>query len=103
VLQNHTGHHRFYELQQVAYRCKNQQLQTEKGYCFEITADRFLRNMVRSLVGTLLESGVGRLDSKGFQDIVNAKDRSRAGQSAPAQGLFLVDIGYEGYSFEICR
>ena len=59
--------------------------------------ERFLRNMVRSLVGTLLEVGKGKLDLAGFQEIVNAKDRQRAGQSAPPQGLFLVDIGYEGY------
>lgn len=66
----------------------------EKGYLFEITADRFLRNMVRSLVGTLIDVGQGKLDRKGFQAIIDAKDRTRAGQSAPACGLFLVDIGY---------
>jgi len=66
----------------------------QKGYRFEIKADRFLRNMVRSLVGTLLEAGMGKLDVKGFREIVEARDRSRAGQSAPAMGLFLVDIGY---------
>jgi len=66
----------------------------EKGYRFEISADRFLRNMVRSLVGTLLEVGKGKLDLNGFREIVEARDRARAGQSAPAQGLFLADIGY---------
>lgn len=66
----------------------------EKGYRFEIRADRFLRNMVRSLVGTLLEVGKGKLDVDEFREIAEAKDRSRAGQSAPAHGLFLVDIGY---------
>jgi len=69
----------------------------EKGYLFEIQADRFLRNMVRSLVGTLLDVGQGKLDKEGFQKIVEAKDRGQAGQSAPARGLFLVDIGYEEY------
>jgi tRNA pseudouridine38-40 synthase len=65
------------------------------GYLFEIKADRFLRNMVRSLVGTLLDVGQGKLDQEGFRKIVEAKDRSQAGQSAPAKGLFLVHIAYE--------
>jgi len=69
------------------------------GYLFEITADRFLRNMVRSLVGTLMEVGQGKLDSKGFQTIIDAKDRGKAGQSAPARGLFLVDIAYDDFSY----
>jgi tRNA pseudouridine38-40 synthase len=67
----------------------------QKGYRFEIKADRFLRNMVRSVVGTLLEVGMGKLDVEGFREIVEARDRSCAGQSAPAMGLFLVDIGYD--------
>jgi tRNA pseudouridine38-40 synthase len=67
----------------------------EKGYRFEIKADRFLRNMVRSLVGTLLDVGKGKITGEEFRAIVEAKDRGRAGQSAPAQGLFLVDIGYD--------
>jgi tRNA pseudouridine38-40 synthase len=68
----------------------------EKGYLFEIKADRFLRNMVRSLVGTLLNVGQGKMTRDGFKRIIEAKDRSQAGQSAPARGLFLVDIGYKG-------
>ncbi len=68
----------------------------EKGYLFEIKADRFLRNMVRSLVGTLLEVGKGNIDRAEFTRIIEARDRGRAGQSAPARGLFLVDIGYDG-------
>jgi tRNA pseudouridine38-40 synthase len=67
----------------------------DQGYLFEIKADRFLRNMVRSLTGTLLEVGKGKLTVQGFKDIVAAKDRNKAGQSAPARGLFLVDIGYD--------
>ena len=66
----------------------------DQGYLFEITADRFLRNMVRSLTGTLLDVGLGKLDIEGFKKIVEAKDRSKAGSSAPAKGLFLMDIGY---------
>jgi len=66
----------------------------DQGYLFEIRADRFLRNMVRSLTGTLLDVGRGKLDLDGFKKIVEAKDRAKAGSSAPAKGLFLVDIGY---------
>jgi len=66
----------------------------EQGHRFEITADRFLRNMVRSLTGTLLEVGLGKLDLEGFRQIVEARDRGKAGTSVPARGLFLVDIGY---------
>jgi len=69
----------------------------ENGYVFEITADRFLRNMVRSITGTLLDVGRGKLDIEGFKEIVDAKDRRKAGSSAPAKGLFLVDIGYPDY------
>jgi len=67
----------------------------EQGYLFEITADRFLRNMVRSITGTLLDVGRGKLDPDGFRKIVEAKDRGKAGSSAPAKGLFLVEIGYK--------
>lgn len=61
---------------------------------FEITADRFLRNMVRAVVGTLVEVGRGKLTLPDFRRIVEAKDRCRAGSSAPANGLFLYDIVY---------
>jgi len=66
----------------------------DQGYMFEITADRFLRNMVRSLTGTLLDVGRGKLDLEEFKNIVKARDRGKASSSAPAKGLFLVDIGY---------
>ncbi len=69
--------------------------EVDEGYLFEIKADRFLRNMVRSLVGTMLDVGQGKLDLEGFQSIVDARDRGKAGQSVAAAGLFLVDIGYE--------
>lgn len=66
----------------------------EGGFRFEITADRFLRNMVRSITGTLLDVGLGKISPDAFRKIVEAKDRSMAGSSAPARALFLVDIGY---------
>jgi tRNA pseudouridine38-40 synthase len=61
---------------------------------FTITADRFLRNMVRAIVGTLVEVGKGKTDVFEFENIINARDRSRAGKSAPAKGLFLAGIEY---------
>jgi tRNA pseudouridine38-40 synthase len=59
-----------------------------------IKADRFLRNMVRAIVGTMVETGSGRISLKEFEDILLAKNRSSAGKSAPAKGLFLIDIEY---------
>lgn len=61
---------------------------------FEISADRFLRNMVRSIVGTMIDIGRGKTSLQGLKDIIEAKNRSRAGTSVPAKGLFLVDIKY---------
>lgn len=71
----------------------------EEGHqlVFTISADRFLRNMVRAIVGTLLEVGRGRLTPEGFADVIRKKDRGAAGTSAPAQGLFLVAVDYEGF------
>jgi tRNA pseudouridine38-40 synthase len=61
---------------------------------FTIKADRFLRNMVRAIVGTMTEIGFGKMNLKEFEEIILAKDRCRAGKSAPAQGLFLAGIEY---------
>lgn len=67
---------------------------------FTIKADRFLRNMVRAIVGTLLEVGKGKMSVVDFNKIIEKKDRGAAGVSAPAQGLFLVDIEYPEESFQ---
>jgi tRNA pseudouridine38-40 synthase len=64
-------------------------------WVFTITADRFLRNMVRAIVGTLLCVGRGRMTIAEFDEIILAKDRCRAGTSAPAEGLYLVDVKYD--------
>jgi tRNA pseudouridine38-40 synthase len=64
---------------------------------FEITADRFLRNMVRAVVGTLLEVGRGRMTIDEFKQVVACKNRCAAGDSAPGKALQLVDVGYEGW------
>lgn len=61
---------------------------------FTITADRFLRNMVRAIVGTLLNVGEGKLSLEEFESILLSKDRSKAGFSVPAAGLFLTDVRY---------
>ena len=66
----------------------------EHQWHFEITADRFLRNMVRAVVGTLLEVGNGNLNPKDLVKIIESKDRGEAKLSVPAKGLFLVDIRY---------
>lgn len=67
---------------------------------FIIKADRFLRNMVRAVVGTLLEVGKGKLSIDEFREVIEMKDRGVAGASAPAQGLFLVDIEYPKEVFQ---
>ena len=61
---------------------------------FTITANRFLRNMVRAIVGTLVEVGRGRISIEDVRHIIEAKDRCSAGESVPGKGLFLVNIKY---------
>jgi tRNA pseudouridine38-40 synthase len=63
-------------------------------WVFTIRADRFLRNMVRAIVGTLLEVGRGKLSIEGFRDVIESKDRGKAGTSVPGHALFLADIEY---------
>jgi tRNA pseudouridine38-40 synthase len=66
---------------------------------FTIRADRFLRNMVRAIVGTIIETGFGKMYTDEFEKIILARDRCRAGTSAPAKGLFLTDIEYPSEIF----
>ena len=61
---------------------------------FEIRANRFLRNMVRAVVGTLIEVGRGRLSLDDFKKVIEGKQRSDAGESMPGNALFLEDIVY---------
>ncbi len=75
--------------------------ETDDRLVFTIKADRFLRNMVRAIVGTMIETGTGKMSLKEFEEIILAKDRCRAGKSAPAKGLFLVDIEYPGEIFTL--
>ena len=67
---------------------------TDEGFVFIISADRFLRNMVRAVVGTLLEVGAGNLSIDGFKGIILSKDRNKAGRSVPPHGLCLVNVKY---------
>ena len=79
------------------YNCKLYEASWErKGHVlsFTISADRFLRNMVRAVVGTLLEIGSGKRADSDLSDIIASKNRSEAGASAPAHGLFLQNIVY---------
>ena len=64
------------------------------SWYFEIRANRFLRNMVRAVVGTLIEVGRGRLSIEEFKKVIEGKQRSEAGESMPAHALFLEDIVY---------
>lgn len=68
---------------------------------FEITADRFLRNMVRAVVGTLLEVGRGRMTLQDFEGVVAQKNRCAAGDSVPGNALFLVDVVYPQAIFTV--
>jgi tRNA pseudouridine38-40 synthase len=61
---------------------------------FEIEANGFLKQMVRAIIGTLVEVGKGKISSEEFQRIVDSKDRKRAGPTAPAHGLFLKEVKY---------
>lgn len=66
----------------------------EATWVFTIRADRFLRNMVRAIVGTLLEVGRGKMTVQDFKQVIELQDRGKAGTSAPGQALFLVNVEY---------
>jgi tRNA pseudouridine38-40 synthase len=67
---------------------------SNKKLIFKIKADRFLRNMVRAIVGTMIEVGAKKRTLEQFKTIILSKNRSNAGTSAPAQGLYLTNIEY---------
>jgi len=69
-------------------------IQNDSNIIFTVKADRFLRNMVRALVGTILQVGTGKEDLDSFRAIIEQKDRCAAGLSVPAHGLFLTNIEY---------
>ncbi|MDX1776884.1 MAG: tRNA pseudouridine synthase A, partial [Desulfobulbales bacterium] len=67
----------------------------KRKYMFVMTGDGFLRHMVRNIVGTVLEVGQGKLAASDVADILAARDRSVAGATAPARGLFLKEVHYD--------
>ena len=73
---------------------KAEWVKTENGIVFHISADRFLRNMVRAIVGTLLMVGKGDMQPEAIRQIIESKNRSNAGTSVPACGLYLTEIKY---------
>ena len=68
--------------------------ETNEGYVFEVSANRFLRNMVRAMVGTLMEVGIGNITPEAIPIILEKKSRQEAALSVPAKGLFLWEILY---------
>jgi tRNA pseudouridine38-40 synthase len=69
-------------------------VESKEGLVFKIEADRFLRNMVRAIVGTLVLVGKGDIEPNAMTEIINSKNRSNAGQSVPACGLYLTHVKY---------
>ena len=79
------------------YLCEVREARWERegeAWVFVITADRFLRNMVRAVVGTLLQVGKGNLGPDAVKAIIKTRDRSEAGASVPAKGLYLTELVY---------
>ena len=68
--------------------------ETEEEYRFEVSADRFLRNMVRAIVGTLLEIGLEKHPPEWIDEVIQSKSRAVAGVSVPAHGLYLTEVSY---------
>jgi tRNA pseudouridine38-40 synthase len=76
------------KISEASWRKENNQV------VFRITADRFLRNMVRAIVGTMLDVGENKINENQFVNIIEGKSRSRAGVSVPAHGLYLEEVKY---------
>ena len=76
------------DIMQAEWIVKNDELH------FVVTANRFLRNMVRAIVGTMINIGLGKMDVDELHTIIQSKNRSEAGFSVPAQGLYLTNIEY---------
>ncbi|MCK9304395.1 MAG: tRNA pseudouridine(38-40) synthase TruA [Bacteroidales bacterium] len=77
-----------------ATSCPSYENLSGKTYCFNITANRFLRNMVRAIVGSLLEIGRGKENPEWIIEVMEKKNRCAAGSSVPAHPLFLVSVEY---------
>ncbi|MFC2114430.1 tRNA pseudouridine(38-40) synthase TruA [Bacteroidota bacterium] len=68
--------------------------ETDEHYLFSIKANRFVRSMVRMIVGTMLDVGRGRVSLDGFRKIIESKDRKNAGKTVPAGGLYFTGVGF---------
>ena len=100
ILLNHTDFQAFSKVNTDvnSFDCKIFQadwIQINNQLIFTITADRFLRNMVRAIVGTLVYVGLKKITVEDFENIIESKNRNNAGFSVPAQGLFLTKIEYD--------
>jgi tRNA pseudouridine38-40 synthase len=79
------------------FNCKITEAHWQKSgtnLVFTVTADRFLRNMVRAIVGTLVNVGLGKISIDDFRNIIESRDRGQAGFSVPAHGLYLTKVIY---------
>jgi tRNA pseudouridine38-40 synthase len=82
------------DIKKAFWEMRNDQL------IFTIQANRFLRGMVRSVVGTMIEIGLGNWDLLDLTNILNSKDRQKAGRSVPAHGLYLIQVEYPKAIFD---
>ena len=84
------------------FRCnisKSEWVQHENNLIYHVTADRFLRGMVRTLVGTMLDIGAGKTSLNDLKVIINSLDRKKAGRAVPAHGLYLREVKYAASIF----
>ena len=103
-----TGYEDFQAFSKVKTQVKNFRCRIDTAYwetqadrwVFHVSANRFLRGMVRALVGTLLEVGKGTHDLESWDAIIRSKDRRRAGAAAPPEGLFLNRVRYPEHLFD---
>lgn len=78
----------------ICHITKAEWVESDNELIFIITADRFLRNMVRAIVGTLMDVGMGKINPDFLNDIISQKDRSKSGVSVPANGLSIIKVNY---------
>jgi tRNA pseudouridine38-40 synthase len=83
----------------IMMECEIKKNDSDSVWIFRIKANRFLRNMVRAIMGTMVELGKGKITFDEFEEIISKGDRSQAGMSAPAQGLSLVRVEYPEHIF----
>ena len=80
---------------------KSRWYRTDDGWNYEVKGNRFLRGMVRGLVGTMLQAGKGKMDIAQFKAIIEARDNTLADFTPPGKGLFLCEVSYPPGYFEV--